>query len=160
MRGTRARRGVTSMSRTDNTEETSLGEPARPFVLVVDDDDAIRDALRDLLEDAGFDSLGARDGLEALRVLAALATAPAFILLDLMMPVMDGWAFCETRRKSRTFSEVPVIAISADDISEASRPAGIDAFLAKPIDLDKFARLADRMAGRRSSRARPVNALH
>ena len=148
------------MNSPDNTEETSLAEPARPLVLVVDDDDAIREAMRDLLDDAGFETLGARHGLEALKVLAALATAPAFILLDLMMPVMDGWAFCDTRRKSRTFNEVPVIALSAAEISELNRPVGIDAFLAKPIDVDKFARLAARLAGRKCDRTRPISVLH
>jgi two-component system, OmpR family, response regulator len=148
------------MNQAGNTDETSLAEPARPMVLVVDDDDAIRDALRELLEDAGFDTLGARHGLEALKLLAALATAPAFILLDLMMPVMDGWAFCDTRRDSRTFSEVPVIAISAVEPSESNRPAGVDAFLAKPIDPEKFARLAARMAGRKIRRPRTISVLH
>lgn len=132
----------------------------RPLVLVVDDDDAIREALSDLLDAAGFDTITARDGLDALKLLTALPTAPAFILLDLMMPVMDGWAFCDTRRKSRTFSEVPVIAISATEISEANRPVGVDAFLAKPIDLDKFARLTFRMIGRKTERPRPRTELH
>jgi CheY-like chemotaxis protein len=148
------------MSPPDNTEETSLAEPARPLVLVVDDDEGIRDSLRDLLEDAGFDTLGARHGLEALNLLAMLPIAPAFILLDLMMPVMDGWAFCDNRQKSRTFSDVPVIAISAADISESDRPAGVDAFLAKPIDANKFARLAVRMVGRKLAAARSSRVVH
>jgi CheY-like chemotaxis protein len=148
------------MSTTDSTEEIRLAAATRPLVLVVDDDDAIREALRDLLDDAGFDTLGARHGLEALKILAALATAPTFILLDLMMPVMDGWAFCDKRRKSRSFSQVPVIAISAADISESSRPAGIDAFLAKPIDLEEFARLAGRLSGRQRARKQPSSVLH
>jgi CheY-like chemotaxis protein len=148
------------MSHSDNTDEISLAEPIRPLVLVVDDDDAIREALRDLLDDAGFETLGARHGLEALKVLAALPTGPMFILLDLMMPVMDGWAFCDRRRKSRIFREIPIIALSAVDISESNRPVDIDAFLAKPIDVDKFTRLAARMAGGRKFRARPIRALH
>jgi len=148
------------MSPPDNIEETPVATARRPLVLVVDDDDAIRDALGDLLEDAGFDAIGARDGLDALKLLAALPTAPAFILLDLMMPVMDGWAFCDTRRKSRTFNEVPVIAISATEISESNRPAGVDAFLAKPIDLARFARLAYRMTGRKTDRPRPDGVMH
>jgi CheY-like chemotaxis protein len=149
-------------SRAEQTglDQTALAEPARPLVVVVDDDDAIRDVMRDLLEDAGFDTLGARHGLEGLKLLAALATPPAFILLDLNMPVMDGWAFCDARRKSRTFSEVPVIAISAVEIGESNRPAGVDAVLAKPVDLDDFARLAARMVGRNIPRARPRKALH
>jgi len=139
---------------------TSLAEPARPLVLVVDDDDAIREALCELLEDAGFATVGARHGLEAMKVLAMLPTVPAFILLDLMMPVMDGWAFCHRRGKSRFLREIPVVAISAADISESDRPNGVDAFLAKPIDVDKFAWLAVRMSGRKSLHARPIGLLH
>jgi CheY-like chemotaxis protein len=153
--------GVNVVNDAENTEETSLAEPKRPLVLVVDDDDAIRDALCDLLDDAGFATVGARHGLEALKVLAASARAPTFILLDMMMPVMDGWAFCDNREKSPALSEIPVIAISAAEISESNRPPGIDAFLPKPIDMDRFARLALRMAGRRNSRARRrVSFLH
>jgi CheY-like chemotaxis protein len=149
-----------SMSDADNTDAISLAEPKRPLVLVVDDDEAIREALCDLLDDAGFATVGARHGLEALKVLAASMSAPTFILLDLMMPVMDGWAFCDNREKSPTLSEIPVIAISAVEVAESDRPAGIDAFLAKPIDMDSFARLAHRMARRRKSRARRVRFLH
>jgi CheY-like chemotaxis protein len=148
------------MSPPDDTEGDLLAGLTRPLVLVVDDDDAIREGLRDLLAEAGFDTIGARNGLEALQILAALGTAPAFILLDLVMPIMDGWAFCDTRRGSRTLSEVPVIAISAAEISESSRPAGVDAFLAKPIDLDKFVRFAFRMAGQGGSHPLPGGPLH
>jgi CheY-like chemotaxis protein len=148
------------MSDAERADATSLAEPKRPLVLVVDDDDAIREALCELLEDAGFATVGARHGLDALKVLATSWTTPAFILLDLMMPIMDGWAFCRSRWKSRTLREIPVILISSVDMSESNRPTGIDAFLPKPIDVDKFARLAVRMAGRSSFRARPSDVLH
>jgi CheY-like chemotaxis protein len=144
----------------ENNQETSLAEPQRPLVLVVDDDDAIREGLQDLLDDAGFATVGARHGLEALNLLAATPTPPTFILLDLMMPVMDGWAFCDSRVRNRDLREIPVIAVSAVDLSESERPAGIDAFLAKPIDVDKFARLAVRLAGRRSSGPVRIESLH
>jgi len=148
------------MNSGDNTEETWLATPARPLALVVDDDDAIREALGDLLEDAGFDTVRARNGLEALNILGALATAPMFILLDLTMPIMDGWAFCDMRRRFRRFREVSVIAISAAEISESNRPTGIDAFLSKPIDLDRFAQLVGGMSGRRRSHSLPIGVLH
>ena len=70
------------MSDSESTEATSLVEPKRPLVLVVDDDDAIREALCELLDDAGFATVGARHGLEALGLLTTLPKAPAFILLD------------------------------------------------------------------------------
>ena len=148
------------MDHNDNIQPTSVAELKRPLVLVVDDDEANREALRDLLEDAGFATVHARHGLEALKVLATMTDAPTFILLDLTMPVMDGWQFCESREKSASLSEIPVIAISAAEISEANRPHGVDAFLAKPIDVEMFARLAARIAGRRlpgASRARVVH---
>ena len=147
------------MSDAESSEATSLGEPRRPLVLVVDDDDAIREALCELLEDAGFATVGARHGLEALKILAAMATTPTFILLDLMMPVMDGWAFCRSRWRSQTLRQIPVILISAVDLSETNHPTGIDAFLRKPIDPEGFAALAARMAGRRSH-VRPTGFLH
>jgi len=148
------------MSEAESSQEITLGEATRPLVLVVDDDDGIRDALCDLLDDAGFAAVGARHGLEALRVLTTMQTAPTFILLDLMMPIMDGWAFCRSRWKSQALREIPVILISAVDLSESNRPTGIDAFLPKPIDAHMFARLAVRMAGRRRSPARPAGVLH
>ena len=148
------------MNDSENIDSISLAEPRRPLVLVVDDDDSIREALCDLLDDAGFATVGARHGLEALKVLAASAEAPSFILLDLMMPVMDGWAFCDSRRKSRALRDIPVIAISAVDLSESNRPADIDAFLAKPIDVDRFAGLAVRMAGHKTARERSIGQLH
>jgi CheY-like chemotaxis protein len=148
------------MSQTDNIDSTSVAELKSPLVLVVDDDEAHRDALRDLLTDAGFATVDARDGLEALKVLATMTDEPTFILLDLTMPVMDGWAFCESRGKSRSLSEIPVIAISAAELSESNRPAGIDAFLPKPLDVEKFARLAAAIAGRRLPRARRAMLVH
>ena len=149
-----------AMSDSESSEPTSLAEARRPLVLVVDDDDAIREALCELLEDAGFASVGARHGLEALKVLAASNAAPTFILLDLMMPVMDGWAFCDSRRRNRFLREIPVIAISAAELSESNRPAGIDAFLPKPIDVARFAGLAIRMAGGAGVQPLPANPLH
>ena len=147
------------MSHSESTEAISLSEPKRPLVLVVDDDDAIREALCELLDDAGFATVGARHGLEALGLLTTMPTTPAFILLDLMMPVMDGWVFCRRRWKSRTLREIPVILTSSVDMSESNRPTGIDAFLPKPIDADAFWRLATRLARTRAG-ARPIDVLH
>jgi len=148
------------MSDAESSEVAALGEPRRPLVLVVDDDDAIREPLRELLEDAGFATVGARHGLEALKVLATSPQAPAFILLDLMMPIMDGWAFCRSRWRSQALREIPVILISAVDLSDTNQPTGVDALLPKPIDVDRFAQLAARMAGRTRAHARPTRALH
>ena len=148
------------MSPFEPADEIPLAVPGRPVVLVVDDDDANREAMRELLDDAGFATIGTRNGLEALDVLATLTAPPAFILLDLMMPVIDGWAFCDKRGESRALRHIPLIATSGAEVPESARPAGIDAFLAKPIDLDAFARFAARLAGRKSANARPTGLLH
>ena len=87
-----------AMNPPDNTEEPPLAEPARPLVLVVDDDEAIRESAQDLLEDGGFDTIGARHGLEALNLLAALPVAPAFILLDLMIRSWTAGLFATNDR--------------------------------------------------------------
>ena len=148
------------MTDSENFEGTTLSEMTCPLILVVDDDDAIRAALCELLDDAGFATVSARHGLEALQLLATLPTAPAFIFLDLMMPIMDGWAFCRSRWKSRTLREIPVILISAVDMSGSNRPTGVDAFLPKPLDVEEVTRLAARIVGRKTAHARPIDVLH
>ena len=141
------------VSPSNDGESTSPAETKRSLVLVVDDDDELRTTLRELLDDAGFVTVAARDGLEALEILADLPAPPAFILLDLRMPVMDGWAFCDVCGRNRTLRQIPIVAISADEITDASRPAGVDAFVAKPLDLEKIARLALRISNRNEARA-------
>ena len=120
------------MSDSESSDAPSLAEPKPPLVLVVDDEDAIREALCDLLEDAGFATIGARHGLDALRALATLPTAPAFILLDLMMPIMDGWQVLEHLRQDERLARVPVVVITAfGDLGSASQLP----VLRKPIEL-------------------------
>jgi len=123
------------MTSPEDTEEDVLAGPARPLVLVVDDDDAIREALGDLLQDAGFDTIGARHGLEALNILAALATTPSFILLDLMMPVMDGWAFRQEQLADPALKDIPVVVVTAAGFSRETIRAqlGDVHLLPKPV---------------------------
>jgi CheY-like chemotaxis protein len=129
------------------------------IVLVVEDDDDVRDAMTGILESKGYTVCSAQHGADALEHLRS-GLIPCIILLDLMMPVMDGWAFCDSRRKSSALRDIPVIAISAVEIDESNRPADIDAFLAKPIDVDGFAGLAVRMAGVKPVRDRSIGQLH
>ena len=100
-------------------------------VLVVDDERDIREAVAEVLKDEGFEVLDANDGAEALRQLRA--HHPAVVLLDLMMPGMNGWEFCAARRREPELSAIPVIVISA-----LGRVSGVDAqaFLQKPFELD------------------------
>ena len=82
-------------------------------VLVVEDDLDIRQALLEILEEHGFVALGARDGAEALDLLSRATELPCLILLDLMMPVMDGASFREAQRNDPRLASIPVVVLSA-----------------------------------------------
>jgi two-component system response regulator ResD len=130
------------------TEPESKSE--RPVVLVVDDDGEIRHAVVDFLEDEGFEAIGASNGEQALEILSDLEHPPALILLDLMMPGMDGWTFCRLRQGIQMLKETPVIAMSAAHVLELREPLRVDALLPKPFEPKQLAWLAARMAGRKS----------
>jgi len=82
-------------------------------VLVVEDDLDVRQALMEILEEHGFTALGACDGAEALILLARATELPCVILLDLMMPVMDGASFREAQRRDPRLAGIPVVVLSA-----------------------------------------------
>jgi CheY-like chemotaxis protein len=121
-----------------------------PLVLVVEDDDGIREAIVDLLADEGFEAVGASNGLEALNFLAECQRKPSLILLDLMMPVLDGWTFCKVRQGVLMLMEIPVVAISAAPMNGTQMPLRVDATLPKPFDSAALTWLATRMIGRKS----------
>ena len=132
----------------NNVDEQETTE--RPLVLVIDDDEGIREGIVDLLDEVGFAAVGACNGLEALNFLAETPRKPALILLDLMMPILDGWTFCKVRQGVAMLMEIPVVAISAAPMSGKHEPLRVDATLPKPFDPDALAWLATRMAGRKS----------
>jgi CheY-like chemotaxis protein len=101
---------------------------------VVDDDPDILEALSEILESEGFAIQQARNGQEALEILEKVS--PSLILLDLMMPVMDGWEFAEKMRRRVDWSQIPVIVLSADrNIGGRARELGALGYLAKPFEL-------------------------
>jgi CheY-like chemotaxis protein len=104
-------------------------------VLVVEDDYAIRETLRDLLQDEGYPVLSASNGQEALTLLEHCS--PRLILLDLMMPVMDGREFRLAQRSDPALARIPVVVISADhSLEHKVEGLAVDGWLAKPFDLD------------------------
>jgi CheY-like chemotaxis protein len=105
-----------------------------PRVLVVDDDPDILDAICDILEGEGYAVARARHGAEALDRLHE--RRPDVILLDLMMPVMDGLAFAQALRERRLEPEIPIVVISADGNPQKAASIGARGFLAKPFDID------------------------
>jgi CheY-like chemotaxis protein len=106
----------------------------RPLVLVVDDDPDILDAICDILEGEGYRVARARHGAEALERVEE--ERPSLILLDLMMPVMDGVAFAQALRRQPHRGSIPIVVISADGSWHKATSVGAAGFLAKPFDID------------------------
>lgn len=108
----------------------------RPSVLVVDDDDDLRDSFRDALEDEGYRVLTARNGYEALRTLRS-EPPPAVILLDLMMPVMNGWQFRTAQQLNPKLADIPVVIVTAGLHSDAAtRDLAAHRCLKKPVSVE------------------------
>ena len=124
-------------------EQDGAGGAPRRTILVVDDDPLIRDAVRELLSDNGYDVVVAEDGLDALERLASMPP-PSLILLDLRMPRMDGWQFL-AERPSGTSSRVPVVLLSG--MTFIRDAPGVVDFLAKPIRPDKLLDVVGRFCG-------------
>jgi CheY-like chemotaxis protein len=111
-------------------------------ILVVEDDEDIRESLLDLLQDHGYDAIGARDGRDALNTLSHASPLPCLIVLDLMMPVMDGKAFREEQLKDPALSKIPVLVISAyHDAELRCKSLATNMSMRKPLDLDRFLHL-------------------
>lgn len=113
-----------------------------PHVLVVDDDPDIREGIADVLEVSGYTVSMAENGRAALALLRG-GPLPALILLDLMMPVMDGWEMLAALRAEPRLAGVPVVILTAMDQSKVPVAAG---YLRKPFDLDDLVSVVERHA--------------
>jgi len=117
---------------------------ARARVLVVDDDDAIRETLRAILEEEGYPVVTARDGQQALAHLTS-TPPPGLCILDLVMPVMNGWELCAELARQPALARVPVLLVSASSHLEPP-PAGLATvhLVRKPISFDRLLELVER----------------
>jgi CheY-like chemotaxis protein len=105
---------------------------AEPAVMVIDDDDHLREAMSLLLESHGYDVDVCADAHEALQRLEQGA-APDVIVLDLMMPRMDGWQFRVEQKREARWANIPVVALSGDTSAKA-RAIDAQAYLSKPVE--------------------------
>ena len=108
-------------------------------VLLVEDHPDVRDMMSLALQFAGHRVLTASNGREALQLLRQ--ERPCVILLDLMMPVMDGWQFCAALEKDNSLRNLPLVVISALPDVAGRIPAA--AHLAKPVDIDQMLELVN-----------------
>ena len=117
-------------------------------ILVVEDDDAIRGLVSEVLRDDGYQVREATNGAEALETVRE--TRPDLIVLDLMMPVMNGWTFLEECRRTDMCAEIPVVVTSASHdlprTADRLRMMGVRTCLAKPFDVDGLLALVERYA--------------
>jgi len=117
-------------------------------ILVVDDDADIRESVVDALSDEGYRVAGASDGGEALRLLRVEKLRPALILLDVMMPGMDGAAFRDAQLKDPELAGIPVVVFTANgSASDTALRLQADGYLKKPAPLDDLLTVVDRTAG-------------
>jgi CheY-like chemotaxis protein len=111
-------------------------------ILVVEDDERVLEAITDFLATVGYPVNAAHNGEEAID--RARSVHPSLILLDMSMPVMDGWEFLRRRPAEPSIANVPVIVISA---LVSRTPEGADGFLTKPIDVSRLLSILDRYCG-------------
>ena len=123
----------------------------RPRVLLVDDYPDAREMYSEYLRLSGFDVVEATNGLEALE--RAALDAPDIILMDLSLPVMDGWEATRRLKAGTDTAAIPVVAFTAHvvaGVSERATEAGCDAFVTKPCLPEDLVREIRSVLGRRA----------
>ena len=107
-------------------------------ILLIDDEPDLRECIAELLEGEGYQVTQAENGKAALELLKS-GEKPKIIVLDYMMPVMDGKTFCETAAKDNSINTIPIILLTAATVSdEVTATMKVAAQLEKPIHIDKF----------------------
>lgn len=123
------------------------GAPCEKKVLIVDDDRDIRQVLRTILSYEGYSVVSASNGEEAIRRLRTDGET-CVILLDLMMPVMDGWRFRQEQRQDPDLADIPVVVISAAaNVPQKAAELEAAGYIQKPIDFDDLLNTIERYCG-------------
>src|SRR5256885_14528924 len=126
----------TSGPASDSSSRQRATETGYCPVLIIEDDADLREMMAQLVGLEGYQAHAVANGREALEYLRRVQR-PELILLDLMMPVMDGWEFRREQRKDPAIADVPVIVLSALDPSRGADIGAIE-FLKKPLDFDRL----------------------
>jgi CheY-like chemotaxis protein len=134
-----------------NSSRPELGRPSQPhglvaaerqLVLIIDDEPDLLEVTRFVLESEGFRVETARNGVDALAHLRA-GTRPGVVLLDLMMPIMNGWEFLQELAKVPALGSIPIVVLTA---SGATKIPGTVEVLRKPVDLGVLVATVERHA--------------
>jgi DNA-binding response OmpR family regulator len=115
-------------------------------VLVVEDDRDIRESVVEVLQDAGYTVSAAADGRQALDLLAAASPRPDLILLDLMMPVMNGFQFRQEQLKCEELAAIPVLVVTADANARIKAESlNVAGFVQKPLKIQPLLDRIDKL---------------
>ncbi len=110
-------------------------------ILIIEDNKDIKDSLKLALELEGYNVFSAENGKEGLDRLHSMPT-PCMILLDLMMPVMNGWEFMEEMNKDILYAHIPVVIVSA--LTEKQNAPKSEGYIQKPIDLNNLISIVEK----------------
>lgn len=121
------------------------GRGCNKRVMVVEDDRDLRESIAEILQDNAYSPIGAANGQDALDCLHGSDGKPCVILLDIMMPVMDGWQFRVLQRRDPELSDIPVVVLTAHaSIQEAARKMRAVAGLRKPVNVGTLLQTVER----------------
>ena len=116
-----------------------------PTVLVIDDDQTVRDLMTRFLHQEGYNVALARDGAEGLERIRELM--PAAVLLDILMPEVDGWSVLEACKDDPEIADIPVIVLTISDNRKRAYALGASDFLVKPVDRNRLREVLARHQG-------------
>jgi len=140
-----ARKNVSSRPRPRETPDD-----APPKILVVEDDLDLAETVCEILEMSGYRASHATDGGEALQLLRN-GGSHDLILLDPMMPRVDGWAFRDAQLRDKKLKDIPVLVLSA--VGEIAKPIKADGVLRKPVDADALLQAIQNLIQQRTARS-------
>ncbi len=118
----------------------STEKPCCQSILVVEDDDDIRNVMVDVLESEGFHAEAATNGREALELLHKIEK-PCLVLLDMMMPIMNGREFLDKVMEDSYLAPIPILIVSA--VADKTDTKGAVGFLKKPVDIDMVLKMVN-----------------
>lgn len=112
-----------------------------PYVLLIDDDFDITEAIKSILTEEGYQTYSVSNGKEGFDFLNQATQLPSLILLDIMMPVMNGYEFRKEQLESKRFKNIPTIVFSAAGKFEDENSLQFTEAIKKPLDLEKLLKL-------------------
>jgi CheY-like chemotaxis protein len=114
-------------------------------VLVIDDEETVRDLMRRFLTREGLEAVTAKDGIEGLALARELK--PALITLDVLMPDLDGWSVLEALKADPALADIPVVMLTILDEKSKGYALGADDYVTKPIDRERLRKVLARYRG-------------